>query len=186
VVPIFQEQLRAGDVLTLTHPAMTRFLMTLDDAVELALRALDDGMCGYGDEAPTIWVKKAPSCTVEALAEACIRLYGRGRDGSARDIKRKIIGIRPGEKMHECLVGAHEMMFATELDAKAGAEAGAKAGAGTALGYYMIKPGVALESSGMARAPNGPELTWRAYTSDEAVRLGVDEVVAMLERAEKE
>lgn len=100
VVPMFQEQIAARTPLTITDPKMTRFLLTLDDAVELVLYALQQGGGGR------TYIKKAPACTVGLLAEACIEHYfGSGTYSTF------ITGIRPGEKIHETLVAEHELPY---------------------------------------------------------------------------
>ena len=98
VVPVFAEQISSGGPVTITDPGMTRFLLTLDDAVELVLHALEFGEPG------DVHVMKAPACRVDLLAKACWRFYG----GYGK-FQSKTIGIRPGEKMHETLVSTDEM-----------------------------------------------------------------------------
>ena len=95
VVPLWVEQIRAGLPLTVTDPAMTRFIMTLEEAVDLVLFALEHGNTG------DILIQKAPACTLETLAKAvCAYL------GVAENIQT--IGIRPGEKLHETLLTSEE------------------------------------------------------------------------------
>jgi UDP-N-acetylglucosamine 4,6-dehydratase/5-epimerase len=104
VIPLFQKQMAEGRPLTLTVPHMTRFLMTLDDSVSLVLHAMTKARGGE------IFVRKAPASTVLALAEAMRLKY------SPRGAKHpiQVVGIRPGEKIHEILVNEYEMQRGTE------------------------------------------------------------------------
>jgi FlaA1/EpsC-like NDP-sugar epimerase len=104
VIPLFRDQIRKNTPLTLTVPEMTRFLMTLDQSVDLVLHAMTQARGGE------VFVRKAPACTVQALAEA-MRLKFSPR-GSRHPIK--VVGIRPGEKLHEVLVNEYEMQRITE------------------------------------------------------------------------
>jgi UDP-N-acetylglucosamine 4,6-dehydratase len=102
VIPLFAEQIDRGGPITLTHPEMTRFQMTLDDAVELVLFAFKNG--GQGE----MFIQKAPACTIETLADAVM-------DFRHKKTEKKIIGIRHGEKLFETLVTKEEMARATDL-----------------------------------------------------------------------
>ena len=102
VIPLFIEQIKAGKHLTITDPNMTRFMMTLEDAVELVLYAFANGMPG------DIFVQKAPATTIETLAKALLELYN-----SKSDIKT--IGTRHGEKLYETLVNREDMVKAEDL-----------------------------------------------------------------------
>lgn len=102
VIPLFVDQIKAGNDLTVTDANMTRFMMTLDDAVDLVLYAFEHG--NNGD----LFVQKAPAATIETLAESVIDLY---------DAKSKIrvIGTRHGEKLYETLVTREEMAKAEDM-----------------------------------------------------------------------
>jgi len=102
VIPLFIDQIKAGNSITITDPTMTRFMMTLDDAVDLVLYAFEHGRPG------DIFVQKAPACTIETLAKAMIELY------KAKS-KIKIIGTRHGEKVYETLVNREEMVRAEDV-----------------------------------------------------------------------
>ena len=102
VIPLFMSQLQDGLPLTITDPGMTRFLMSLDDSVNLVLHAFEHGRQG------DIFVQKAPASTVADLAQAMIMLFPGG--GSARTI-----GTRHGEKLYETLVSREEMAKVQEL-----------------------------------------------------------------------
>lgn len=104
VIPLFRDQIRNKVPLTLTVPNMTRFLMTLDQSVDLVLHAMTHARGGE------IFVRKAPACTVKALAEAMCAKYSP--QGARHPIK--VVGIRPGEKLHEVLVNEYEMQRITE------------------------------------------------------------------------
>lgn len=99
VIPLFMEQIRKGMPLTLTVPTMTRFLMTLDQSVDLVLHAMTRARGGE------VFVRKAPACTVQTLAEAMRLKYSPQRERHPI----QIVGIRPGEKLHEILVNEYEM-----------------------------------------------------------------------------
>ena len=103
VIPLFMEQIKAGKSITLTDGNMTRYMMTLDDAVDLVLFAFQHGENG------DIFVQKSPACTMETLALAMLDLYN-----SSNPIK--IIGTRHGEKLYETLVNREEMAKAQDLD----------------------------------------------------------------------
>jgi FlaA1/EpsC-like NDP-sugar epimerase len=93
VIPLFRDQIRHGGPVTLTEPSMTRFLLSLDQAADTVFTALREARPGE------TYVPRAPSATVQSIAQAMI--------GSKR-IKTKVIGIRPGEKMHEIMVSEEE------------------------------------------------------------------------------
>ena len=95
VVPLFINQIKAGNNLTVTDPDMTRFVMTLEEAVDLVLFAFEHGTSG------DIFVQKAPACTIGVLTEAVKRLF-------KADNEVKVIGIRHGEKMYETLLTDEE------------------------------------------------------------------------------
>ncbi|TXT34675.1 MAG: fnlA [Chitinophagaceae bacterium] len=102
VIPLFIDQIKEGKPLTLTDPHMTRFMMTLEDAVDLVLYAFENA--NQGD----LFVQKAPSATVGTLAQALIELYK-----SKSEIK--VIGTRHGEKLYETLVNREDMIKAQDL-----------------------------------------------------------------------
>ncbi|MAG65057.1 MAG: UDP-glucose 4-epimerase [Pseudomonadales bacterium] len=103
VIPLFIEQIRAGKPLTLTDPNMTRFMMTLADAVDLVLYAFEHG--NNGD----LFVQKAPAATVETLALALTDLVGKP------DHPIQVIGTRHGEKLYEALLSREEMACAEDM-----------------------------------------------------------------------
>lgn len=111
VIPLFVEQILANKPITITDPAMTRFMMTLDDAVDLVLFAFEHGSSG------DIFVKKAPAATLQVLANALIELLQK------ENHPIEIIGTRHGEKLHETLLSREERTHAEDLE-----------------GYYRILP----------------------------------------------
>ena len=111
VIPLFVDQIRAGKPLTITDPNMTRFMMTLDDAVDLVLYAFEHGTSGE------IFVQKAPAATIETLAKALTDLLG------VPNHPINIIGTRHGEKLFEALLSREEMVAAQDLG-----------------GYYRVPP----------------------------------------------
>ncbi len=111
VIPLFVNQIRAGTPITITDPAMTRFMMTLDDAVDLVLYAFQHGQPGE------IFVQKAPAATIETLAHALTGLLGKPE----HDVR--VIGTRHGEKLYEALLSREEVVAAEDLG-----------------GYYRVPP----------------------------------------------
>jgi UDP-N-acetylglucosamine 4,6-dehydratase len=103
VIPLFMRQIRQDQPLTLTVPGMTRFLLTLDDSVDLVIHALSNASGGE------VFVRQAPACTMQDLADAMRFAYSP--HGARHPIE--IIGVRPGEKIHEVLVSEYEMQRAT-------------------------------------------------------------------------
>ena len=102
VIPLWIEQIKAGKNITITEPTMTRFIMSLDEAVDLVLFAFENGKSG------DILVQKAPACTIETLAKAVTELF-------APNTEIKVIGIRHGEKMYETLLTNEECANATDM-----------------------------------------------------------------------
>lgn len=102
VIPLFVEQLNKGFPLTITDPAMTRFVMTLEEAVDLVLYAFEHGKNG------DLFVKKAPAATIDTLASAVLEVMGRSDHG------RTVIGTRHGEKLFEALLSREEMAVAED------------------------------------------------------------------------
>lgn len=111
VIPLFIEQIRMGQPITITDAAMTRFMMTLDDAVDLVMFAFTNGLAGE------IFVQKAPAATIDVLARALTDLL------DVPDHPIKIIGTRHGEKLFEALLSREEMVAAEDLG-----------------GYYRVPP----------------------------------------------
>jgi len=111
VIPLFIEQIRAGKPITITDPSMTRFMMTLDDAVDLVLYAFEHGQPGE------VFVQKAPAATIEVLAKALTSLTRKP------DHEVRVIGTRHGEKLYEALLSREEMVAAEDLG-----------------GYYRVPP----------------------------------------------
>ncbi len=106
VIPLWIEQIKAGKPITITEPSMTRFIMSLDEAVDLVLFAFENGVSG------DILVQKAPACTIEVLAKAVCELFDK--EGKT---EIKVIGIRHGEKMYETLLTNEECAKAFDLGA---------------------------------------------------------------------
>lgn len=102
VIPLFIEQIKAGQPLTVTEPRMTRFIMSLEEAVELVLFAFENAQSG------DIMVQKAPACTIEVLAQAVKELFHS-------EDEVKVIGIRHGEKMYETLLTNEECANAVDM-----------------------------------------------------------------------
>ena len=111
VIPLFANQIRTGQPITITDPSMTRFMMTLDDAVDLVLYAFEHGKAGE------IFVQKAPAATIETLAYALAGLLNKPQH------EVRVIGTRHGEKLYEALLSREEMVAAEDLG-----------------GYYRVPP----------------------------------------------
>ena len=143
VVPLFLDRVRRGRPLPITDPTMTRFLLDLDEAVEMALVAILGGRHGQ------VWVRKMPAATIADLAEAV---------SPRPDYPHELVGVRPGEKLHEVLVNEEEMRRAEELGE-----------------FFIIEPAERCSSS---VAPSV-----REYTSRNTEQLSVQGIRRMLERA---
>ncbi len=103
VIPLWIDQIKSGNSITITEPSMTRFIMSLEEAVDLVLFAFEKGESG------DILVQKAPACTIQTQAEAVCELFGSAKDNI------KVIGIRHGEKMYETLLTNEECANAIDL-----------------------------------------------------------------------
>lgn len=103
VIPLWIDQIKNGNPITITEPSMTRFIMSLEEAVDLVLFAFEHGENG------DLLIQKAPSCTIETQAQAVCELFG----GRKEDIK--VIGIRHGEKMYETLLTNEECAKAIDM-----------------------------------------------------------------------
>lgn len=153
VIPLFIRQIKAGNDITITDPAMTRFLMSLDESVDLVLFAYANGKQG------DVFVQKAPACTVEVLAIALNRIFG-GKS------KIKIIGTRHGEKLYETLVAREEMARVVDLGNYYRVPADARD-----LNYSKF---ISVGERSISEADD--------YTSHNTRRLDVHEVIELLER----
>jgi UDP-glucose 4-epimerase len=155
VIPLFIDQLLAGKPITVTDPSMTRFLMSLDESVDLVLYAFEHARPG------DIFVQKAPACTVGDLAQALRELLGR-----ANEIK--VIGTRHGEKLFESLVSREEMARAEDLG-----------------GYYRIPADSRDLNYDKYFVEGQPEIARiEDYTSHNTRRLNVAEVKDVVGRLE--
>ena len=155
VIPLFVDQLLAGKPLTVTDPSMTRFLMSLDESVDLVLYAFEHARPG------DIFVQKAPACTVGDLALALRELLGRKNE-------IKVIGTRHGEKLFESLVSREEMARAEDLG-----------------GYYRIPADSRDLNYDKYFVEGQPEIAQiEDYTSHNTRRLNVTEVKEVVGRLE--
>mgnify|MGYP000895786677 FL=1 len=147
VIPLFIEQIKLGKPITITDPEMTRYLMSLDEAVYLVIYAYENGTQG------DIFVQKSPSCTIKDLAQALIELF-------EAKIEIKIIGTRHGEKKHETLVNREEMARAIDLP-----------------GYYRIPADVRDLNYGIYFEKGEPKVNiLKEYTSENTQRLTIPEI----------
>jgi len=151
VIPLFIEQIRSGRPLTVTDPHMTRFMMSIDDAVDLVLYAFQHGEPG------DIFVQKAPAATIGTLAEALKRIF-------EADNPVQIIGTRHGEKLYETLLTREEMARAEDLGA-----------------YYRVPADNRDLNYGKYFSEGSPELSQHDdYNSHNTRRLDVDELIELL------
>lgn len=146
VIPLFVEQIKASQPITITDPKMTRFLMSLEEAVKLVLFAFEYG--NNGD----LFVQKAPACTVEVLAQALQELFGVENEV-------KVIGTRHGEKLYETLVSSEEKLVSEDLG-----------------DYYRIPCDHRDLNYGSGGSSDKILHQQEAYTSHNTTRLSVEEV----------
>ena len=152
VIPLFTNQIRAGQSITITDPSMTRFMMTLDDAVDLVLYAFEHGNPGE------IFVQKAPAATIETLAKALTDLLG------VPEHPINIIGTRHGEKLFEVLLSREEMVAAQDLG-----------------GYYCVPPDLRDLNYGKFVEQGEIEISKAVeYSSHNTIRLDVNGMQELL------
>jgi UDP-N-acetylglucosamine 4,6-dehydratase len=152
VIPLFVEQIRHGQPITITDPLMTRFMMTLDDAVDLVLYAFEHGNPG------DTFVQKAPAATIETLARALTGLMGVPE----HDIR--VIGTRHGEKLYEALLSREEMVAAEDLG-----------------GYFRVPPDLRDLNYGKYFEQGELKITQAIdYNSHNTTRLDVPSMQALL------
>ena len=152
VIPLFVEQILNNQALTITDPGMTRFMMTLDDAVDLVLYAFKNGSSG------DIFVQKAPAATIEILTKALTILLG------AANHEVSVIGTRHGEKLFEALLSREEMVAAHDLG-----------------GYFCVPPDMRnLNYSKFIDKGQKKISEAEDYNSHNTMRLDLDEMKALL------
>ena len=152
VIPLFLDQIKENKPITITNPNMTRFMMTLEEAVDLVLYAFSHGKQG------DLYVQKAPSATIEVLAKAIIELKGNGNN------KIEYIGTRHGEKLYETLVTSEEMIRAEDLG-----------------NYYRIHADNRDLNYEKYFSKGNKELNKdESYTSDNTHRLDIEEMKSLL------
>ena len=150
VIPLFVEQIKSRQPLTITDPKMTRFLMSLEDSVDLVIYAFEKSKPG------DIFVQKAPACTIEVLARALLELF-------SADNPINIIGTRHGEKRHESLLTREEMAVAEDLG-----------------GYYRIPADTRGLDYGMFFDEGRNTVPEEEYNSDNTIRLDIGQVKEVL------
>ncbi len=152
VIPLFIGQILSGKPITITDPKMTRFMMSLEDSVDLVLFALSNG--GNGE----IFVQKAPAVTIEVLVQAILGIF------DSLDHPVKIIGTRHGEKLYETLLSREEMAIAVEME-----------------NYYCVKPDLRdLNYSSYVEEGVGKISEQEDYTSHNTSRLDLQGMTDML------
>jgi UDP-N-acetylglucosamine 4,6-dehydratase/5-epimerase len=156
VIPLMTGQIRAGHALTITDPNMTRFMMTLDDAVDLVIFAFQNGSAG------DIFVQKAPAATIETLAQSLTALLG------VTGHPVNVIGTRHGEKLFEALLSREEMAAARDLG-----------------NYYLIPPDLRDLNYGKYYEQGEIEISNATeYTSHNTLQLDVEGMKALLMKLE--
>jgi UDP-N-acetylglucosamine 4,6-dehydratase/5-epimerase len=151
VIPLFVEQILAGNPITVTVPGMTRFLLSLHDAIELVLFAFQHGQQGE------ILIRKAPACTIGDLGEALQRLMGR-QTGT------RVIGMRHGEKLFETLANKEELRRSTDMGDY----------------FRVVMDDRELDYAKYVTEGDRAESSIEEYNSDNTQRLGMEEVAALL------
>ena len=152
VIPLFIEQVMSGRPITLTDPKMTRFMMTLDDAVELVLYAFTNGEPG------DIFVQKSPASTIKTLAQAICQLMGKA------DHPIQVIGTRHGEKLYEVLLSREEKVASRNLE-----------------GYFCVPPDLRDLNYGKFVEEGEPKISVSEdYNSHNTTRLDIDGTKALL------
>ncbi|MCI9488655.1 MAG: polysaccharide biosynthesis protein [Dorea sp.] len=147
VIPLFISQIKQGLPMTITEPSMTRFIMSLEEAVELVLFAFEYGQSG------DIMIQKAPACTIEVLAKAISEIFHLGKE-------TKVIGIRHGEKMYETLLTEEESAHAIDMG----------------LFFRVPCDRRDLNYDKYFKDGNTRGTDYAAFTSDNAERLSVEQV----------
>jgi UDP-N-acetylglucosamine 4,6-dehydratase/5-epimerase len=153
VIPLFMQQIREGKPITMTDPKMTRFMMSIEDAVDLVIYAYEHGVPG------DVFVQKAPAATIGVLAQAVKKLFGVPQHPV------KVIGTRHGEKLYEALLTREEMSKAEDMG-----------------GYYRIPADnrdlnyAVYFTRGAAHVSQNED-----YNSHNTARLDVDKLAALLE-----
>jgi len=152
VIPLFVDQIRGGHEITITDPEMTRFMMTLDDAVDLVLYAFENGASG------DIFVQKAPAATITILTEALTNLLG------VPDHSVNVIGTRHGEKLFEALLSREEMVASQDLG-----------------GYFRVPPDLRDLNYGKFTDQGVHQISEAVdYNSHNTTRLDLKEMQALL------
>jgi UDP-glucose 4-epimerase len=156
VIPLFVDQILGGHELTITDPEMTRFMMTLDDAVDLVLYAFEHGTSG------DIFVQKAPAATITTLTKALTSLLG------AADHEISVIGTRHGEKLFEVLLSREEMVAAQDLG-----------------GYFRVSPDLRDLNYGKFTDHGEQKISESVdYNSHNTTRLDINGMKALLMKLE--
>lgn len=153
VIPYFIDLMKAGKSIRVTNPNMTRFMMSIDESVDLVLYAL-----GHGNDGE-IYVKKSPACTIETLARALVSIFNY-------DIDIEVIGTRPGEKNHETLISSEESLRTEDCGE-----------------YYKINPevpGLDLKKYYFSLAEGKSIFPPEGYTSQNTKQLSLEEMKELL------
>lgn len=153
VIPLFISQIRAGQAITITDPDMTRFMMSLEDSVNLVLHAFEHGEQG------DVFIQRAPACTIKDLAAALIELFGS-------QVEIRVIGARHGEKRFESLISREEVAKSEDMGGFVRVPADQRdLNYASTVSDYDLGTNIAED-----------------YTSDNTTRLTVPEIKALLER----
>ena len=151
VIPLFIKQIKESEPITITNPKMTRFMMSLTEAVHLVLYAFENGKSG------DIFVQKSPAATIDTLAKAILKMHNKPNH------KIKNIGDRHGEKLYESLVSKEEMFFATDLGQ-----------------YYRISPDSRDLNYNSFISEGKDTLLSEEYNSHNTARLDIDQTYELL------
>lgn len=161
VIPLFHHQIRDGGPVTLTDPGMTRFIMTLQEAVALVM---DSVFMANGGE---VFVTKMPTVRIQDLAQVMVEELAPTYGYRPEDIEIRVIGSKPGEKLYEELLNEEEVRRAVELPL-----------------YFVVRPALAPLANDRKTEYNGPVLgpVSRAYNSSQQTPMNVEELRAYLQR----
>jgi len=160
VIPLFKQQIKAGGPVTITDPTMTRFMMSMSQAVELVLKSVDMAQGGE------VFIFKMPTVNISDLAEVLIEGLAPRYDYSPEDIGTEIIGTKPGEKMYEELMTEDEAIRSLERE-----------------DMFIITPEIKDELSGFDESTYGATpIRSRDYVSKDAMPITKDEIRAILKK----
>jgi FlaA1/EpsC-like NDP-sugar epimerase len=157
VIPIFRDQIRKGGPVTLTHPGMTRFIMSLGDAVRLVIESIVLGQPG------DVLITKMSAINIADLATVMVREFAPLCGHRIQDIEVKVVGQKPGEKLYEELMNEEETRRSFELDR-----------------YFVVRPALSVQSANTSGYGDVQKTVTKPYNSANELRLSQDELAEFL------